>query len=109
MATTLFDPRDLARVEQTVKFWKEVADLSNKMGAKKLKKPFNPKKGARQTYKQSKDGSRTGDRTGIDRQTEKEESSDKKKSPRSTPAAKKGGARGKGKLVCGDLQPASVG
>ena len=30
-ATCLFGPRDLARMEQTVKFRKDVADLSNKL------------------------------------------------------------------------------
>ena len=51
VATAFFDPRDLVRMEQTVKFCKKVADLSSKMGAKKQKKPFNKPKGARQTFR----------------------------------------------------------
>ena len=95
-ATCLFGLRDLARMEQTVKFRKDVADLSNKLGPKKPK-PFK-RINNRLKLKQTRDGSETGERTGTDRQTEKEESSEKStKSPTSTPATKKGNARGKGK------------
>ena len=96
--TALFDPRDLARMKQTVKTRKEVADLSNKLRPKKLKMPFKPK-GARQ-FKQTRDGSETGDRTGTDRQTEKEESSEKStNSPRSTyPGNQDQGCSGEGQV-----------
>ena len=36
-ATALLDRRDLARMEQAIKFRKEVADLSDKMQPKKRK------------------------------------------------------------------------
>ena len=97
-ATALFDPCDLARMQQTVEFRKVVADLSDKMGAKEPKKPFKKNEGAWQNFKQGRDGSETGDRTRTDCQAEKEESSEKStKCARSTPATKKGNARGKGK------------
>ena len=92
-ATALFDPRDLARMEQTVKFRKDVADLSNKLGPKKPK-PF--KRRNKLKFEQTRDGSEIGDRTGTNRQAEREESSEKStKSPQSYPASKKGNARGK--------------
>ena len=37
-ATLLFDPRNLVRLEQTIQFQKEVADLCNKMQPKKKKR-----------------------------------------------------------------------
>ena len=61
-------------MEQTVKFRKDEANLSNKLGPKKPK-PF--KRRNKLKFKQTRDGSETGERTGTDRQAEKDESSEK--------------------------------
>ena len=96
---SLFDEKDFARMEGTVKLRKQYQDLSRKLGDPKQKPGTGKKKFSKKKW-QSRDSDNTDERTGTSRQEEGEKKETprqeaKTKSPRSTSSQHRGGGKKK--------------
>ena len=100
-SVSLFDEKDFAQMEGTVKLRKEYQDLSRKLGDPNRKPGTGKKKFSKKKKWQSRDSDNTDERTGTSRQEEGEKKETprqeaKTKFPRSTSSSNKGrGGKGK--------------